>query len=228
MMNLALMRLIDQQFLETPFYGVRQLTRHQQNEGHAVNEKRIRRLMRLMRLMPIYQKPDTSRPAEVHKTCPYLLGGLRVERPNQVWCADITYLPMRKGFLDLVAIMDWLLLSVSCKTPSKLTQSPQCADPRRSIDEPQAATVYSTTALPTTASSEAPSSASALTLVPGMISNSGSKLPIIPASCPSTERLPSTVTFPAPTIASNVSAPDITLLRSLRFRVRLSWASAAV
>jgi len=67
-----------------------------------VNYKRIRRLMRLMRLMPIYQKPDTSKPAKRHKTYPYLLGGLRVERPNQVWCADITYLPMRRGFLYLV------------------------------------------------------------------------------------------------------------------------------
>ena len=71
-----------------------------------MNVKRIRRLMRLMRLMPIYQKPNTSKPAKGHKTYPYLLGGLRVDRPNQVWCADITYLPMRRGFLYLVAIMD--------------------------------------------------------------------------------------------------------------------------
>ena len=106
-MNLDLMLLIDKQFLDTPFYGVRQMTWHLQNEGHAVNQKRIRRLMRLMRLMPIYQKPDTSKPARGHKTYPYLLGGMRVERPNHVWCADITYIPMRKGFLYLVAIMDW-------------------------------------------------------------------------------------------------------------------------
>jgi putative transposase len=99
-MNLALMRLIDHQFLETPFYGVRQMRWHLQNEAHAVNQKRIRRLTRLMRLMPIYQKPDTSRPAKGHKTYPYLLGGLRVERPNQVWCADITYLPMRSDGVD--------------------------------------------------------------------------------------------------------------------------------
>jgi len=106
-MNLALMRRIDAQFLETPFYGVRQMTWHLRNDGNAVNEKRIRRLMRLMGLMPIYQKPNTSRPSKGHKTYPYLLKGLRVERPNQVWASDITYLPMRRGFLYLVAIMDW-------------------------------------------------------------------------------------------------------------------------
>jgi len=106
-LNLSLMRLIDKQFLEAPFYGVRQMTWHLRNDGHLVNEKRIRRLMRLMGLMPIYQKPNTSRPAKGHKIYPYLLRELRVGRPNQVWCADITYLPMRRGFLYLVAIMDW-------------------------------------------------------------------------------------------------------------------------
>ena len=106
-MNLSLMLQIDRQFLETPFYGVRQMTWHLRNEGHLVNEKRIRRLMRLMGLMPIYQKPNTSKAAKGHKIYPYLLRGLRVDRPNQVWCADITYLPMRRGFLYLVAIMDW-------------------------------------------------------------------------------------------------------------------------
>ncbi len=105
--NLVLMHLIDEQFLETPFYGVRQMTWHLRAQGHLVNEKRIRRLMRLMGLMPIYQHPNTSRPCPQHKTYPYLLRGLRVDRPNQVWCADITYIPMRRGFLYLVAIMDW-------------------------------------------------------------------------------------------------------------------------
>ena len=106
-LNLMLMRQIDEQFLETPFFGVRQMTWHLRNEGHSVNEKRIRRLMRLMGLMPIYQKPNTSKAAKGHKTYPYLLKGLRVTRPNQVWASDITYIPMRRGFLYLAAIIDW-------------------------------------------------------------------------------------------------------------------------
>jgi putative transposase len=106
-LNLALMLLIDKQFLETPFYGVQQMAWHLRNQGFSVNVKRVRRLMRLMGLMPIYQKPNTSRPAKGHKTYPYLLRGLRVDRPNQVWSADITYLPMKRGFLYLIAIMDW-------------------------------------------------------------------------------------------------------------------------
>lgn len=127
-MNLALMLLIDKQFLETPFYGVQQMTWHLQNEGHAVNVKRIRRLMRLMRLMPIFQRPDTSRPAKGHKTYPYLLGGLRVERPNQVWCADITYLPMRRGFLYLVAIMDWFTRKVLAWRISNTLEADFCVE----------------------------------------------------------------------------------------------------
>lgn len=105
--NLDLMRQIDRQFLETPFYGVRQMTWHLRHEGHVVNEKRVRRLMRLMNLTPIYRKPNTSRPTKGARRFPYLLRGLRIDRPDQVWCADITYLPMRRGFLYLVAIMDW-------------------------------------------------------------------------------------------------------------------------
>ncbi|WP_245501494.1 IS3 family transposase [Mesorhizobium sp. M2A.F.Ca.ET.067.02.1.1] len=127
-MNLALMLLIDKQFLDTPFYGVQQMTWHLRNEGHAVNVKRIRRLMRLMCLMPIFQKPDTSRPAKGHKTYPYLLGGLRVERPNQVWCADITYLPMRRGFLYLVAIMDWFTRKVLAWRISNTLEADFCVE----------------------------------------------------------------------------------------------------
>lgn len=86
------MRLIDKQFLETPFYGVRQMTWPLRNEGHLVNEKRIRRLMYLMGLMPIYATTSTSKTAKGHKIYPYPLRSLRVNRPNQVWFADITYL----------------------------------------------------------------------------------------------------------------------------------------
>jgi putative transposase len=89
-MKLDLMRLIDKQFLETLFYGVLQMTWHLRNDDHVVNEKRIRRLMPLMGLMPIYQKPNTSKAAKGHKIYPYLLRGLRVDRPSQVWCSDIT------------------------------------------------------------------------------------------------------------------------------------------
>ena len=105
--NLALMTEIDRQFLDKPFYGAQQMTWHLRARGHHVNIKRVRRLMRLMGLMPIYQKPRTSIPAKGHKTYPYLLRGLSINRPNQVWCADITYIPLAKGFLYLVAIMDW-------------------------------------------------------------------------------------------------------------------------
>jgi putative transposase len=127
-MNLDLMLLVDKQFLETPFYGFRQMTWHLQNEGHAVNETRIRRLMRLIRLMPISQKPNASRPAKGHKTCPCLLGGLRIDRPNQVWCADITYLPMRKGFLHLAAIMDWFTRKVLAWRISNTLEAEFCVE----------------------------------------------------------------------------------------------------
>ncbi len=105
--NLELMRQIDKQHLETPWYGARQLARHFRREGYCVSRKRISRLMRQMNLCAIYQKPNTSKPHPQHKIYPYLLRGLKIDRPNQVWCTDITYIPMRRGFLYLVAIMDW-------------------------------------------------------------------------------------------------------------------------
>ena len=126
--NLTLMRVIDKQFLDTPFYGVRQMTWHLRNDGHPVNEKRIRRLMRLMGLMPIYQTPNTSKPAKGHKTYPYLLRGLRVDRPGQVWCADITYIPMRRGFLYLVAIMDWFTRKVLAWRISNTQEADFCVE----------------------------------------------------------------------------------------------------
>ena len=106
-LNLTLMRLIDEQFLETPYYGARQMARHLRRQGYKVNRKRAHRLMQKMGLMAIYQKPNTSKPHPEHKVYPYLLRSLDISEPNQVWCADVCYIPMRKGFLYLVAVMDW-------------------------------------------------------------------------------------------------------------------------
>ncbi len=105
--NLALMRLIDVQYLETPWYGSRQMARHFRRDGHEVGRKRVRRLMAMMGLVPIYQRPRTTVPNSEHRVWPYLLRGMVIDRPNQVWCTDITYIPMRRGFLYLVAVMDW-------------------------------------------------------------------------------------------------------------------------
>jgi putative transposase len=106
-LNLALMRLIDEVFLETPWYGSRQMARHLRRQGDTVGRKRVRRLMARMGLAAIYQQPRTTVRYPEHRTYPYLLRGLRIERPDQVWCSDITYIPMRRGFLSLVAVMDW-------------------------------------------------------------------------------------------------------------------------
>ena len=105
--TLRLMRLIDEQFLETPWYGSRQMARHLRRNGWYVGRHRVRRLMGKMGLAPIYQRPKTSEPHPQHRIWPYLLRHLTIDRPNQVWCADVTYIPMRRGFLYLVAIMDW-------------------------------------------------------------------------------------------------------------------------
>jgi putative transposase len=110
--NLELMRRIDEQFLETPWYGSRQMARHLRRQGYSVCRKRIRRLMRQMGLVAIYQAPRTSRPHPDHQVYPYLLRGLSIDQPNQVWCADITYIPMFRGFLYLVAVMDWFARAV--------------------------------------------------------------------------------------------------------------------
>jgi len=105
--TLALMRVIDAAFLDMPWYGSRQMVRHLRRIGHDVGRRRVRRLMAKMGLSPIYQRPRTSDPHPSHRIYPYLLRKLAIERPNHVWCADITYIPMRRGFLYLVAIMDW-------------------------------------------------------------------------------------------------------------------------
>jgi putative transposase len=101
------MRGIDEQFLATPWYGSRQMARHLRRQGYVVGRKRVRRLMAKMGLAAVYQRPRTTVPHPEHKIWPYLLRNLAIDRPNQVWCADITYIPMRRGFLYLVAVMDW-------------------------------------------------------------------------------------------------------------------------
>lgn len=101
------MKLIDGQYLATPFYGPRRMSAWLKKQGHQVNRKHVRRLMRIMGLKAIYRRPRTSKPAPGHKIYPYLLSGVEITRPNQVWAADITYIPMARGFLYLVAIIDW-------------------------------------------------------------------------------------------------------------------------
>jgi len=105
--DLAVMKLIDQQYLATPFYGSRRMTVWLQRQGRPMSRKRVQRLMRTMGLRAIFRRPRTSQPAAGHKVYLYLLGGMEITRPNQVWAADITYIPMARGFLYLVAIMDW-------------------------------------------------------------------------------------------------------------------------
>ncbi len=106
-LDLELMRLMDQQYLKTPFYGVRRFTDWLCDEGHPVGFKRVRRLMRTVGIEAIYPKPRLSRPAPEQRIYPYLLRQLVIGRPNQVWCADITYIRMWRGFAYLVAVMDW-------------------------------------------------------------------------------------------------------------------------
>ena len=105
--NLRLMRLLDEQYTRTPFYGVRRMLVWLRDVGYRVNPKRIRRLMRLMGLEPIYPKPRLSQNVLGHKIYPYLLRGVLIERANQVWSSDITYVRLRHGFVYLVAVMDW-------------------------------------------------------------------------------------------------------------------------
>jgi putative transposase len=110
--DLAIMALIDRHYLARPYYGSRRMAAWLATQGHRVNRKRVQRLMRLLGLAAIYQRPNTSKPAAAHKIYPYLLRGLAIERVNQVWCSDVTYIPMAKGFVYLVVIMDWVSRAV--------------------------------------------------------------------------------------------------------------------
>ena len=124
--QLELMALIDRQYLRAPFYGARRLAAWLGTQGHTVNRKRVKRLMQLMGLAAIYQRPRTSQPAPEHRIYPYLLRGLVIERINQVWAADICYIPMARGFLYLVAVMDWVSRYVLAWRLSNLLDTSFC------------------------------------------------------------------------------------------------------
>lgn len=104
--NLYVMRLLDEQYFKTPFYGVRKLRVWLQSLGYMISRKKVKRLMGLMGWQTIYRRPNTSKPNTAHKVYPYLLRGLDINRRNQVWATDITYVPMRKGFMYLCAVID--------------------------------------------------------------------------------------------------------------------------
>jgi len=105
--NLEIMRLIDEKYTKHPFYGSRKFIPYLEEHGFSVNKKRVLRLMRLMGISPIYPKPNLSKPAQGHRIYPYLLGGLPIVGPNQVWSTDITYIPIKGGFVYLTAVIDW-------------------------------------------------------------------------------------------------------------------------
>ena len=133
--DLAVMRRMDELYLAHPFYGSRRMAAALRREGWAMNRKRVRRLMRLMGLWAIYQKPNTSQQHPEHKVYPYLLRGLTIDRPNQVWCADITYIPMAKGFVYLVAVMDWFSRRVLAWRVSITMETDFCVEALREAME---------------------------------------------------------------------------------------------
>lgn len=124
--NLALMRLLDEQYTRCPFYGVRRMTAWLQSQGHGVNEKRVRRLLRKMGLWAVYPKPRLSQPTLGAQVYPYLLRGVCVERVNQVWSTDITYIRLLAGFVYLVAIIDWCSRYVLAWEVSNTLESSFC------------------------------------------------------------------------------------------------------
>jgi putative transposase len=126
--DLRLMELIDRQYLACPFYGSRRMAAWLATQGFAVKRKRVQRLMRLMGLVAIYQRPNTSKAAPEHTKYPYLLGGLTIDRVNQVWCSDITYIPLARGFIYLVAIMDWHSRAVLAWRISNTLHADFCVD----------------------------------------------------------------------------------------------------
>lgn len=127
-LNLELMRCIDELYTEWPFYGSRKVTEEMIKMGYIVNRKRIQRLMRIMGLEVIYPKPNLSKPDLSHRKYPYLLRGVKIDSVNQVWSTDITYIPMKNGFLYLTAVMDWFTRYVLTWRLSNSLESRFCID----------------------------------------------------------------------------------------------------
>jgi len=133
--DLAVMRRIDELHLAWPFYGSRRMAAVLRREGWEVNRKRAKRLMRAMAIEAIYQKPNISKGHPDHKVYPYLLRGLSIDRPSQVWCADITYISMAKGFVYLVAVMDWFSRRVLSWRVSITMETDFCVEALREAAE---------------------------------------------------------------------------------------------
>jgi putative transposase len=126
--DLQIMRLIDEQYLKTPCWGSRSMRNFLNRKGYKINRKKVQRLMRLMGLEAIYPKPRTSRPHPQHKVYPYLLKNLAIDRPNQVWSSDITYIPISRGHMYLVAVMDWYSRKVLSWAVSNTLDADFCVD----------------------------------------------------------------------------------------------------
>jgi len=126
--DIDIMRMIDQQYTRTPFYGVERMTERLHRDGVIIGHNRVRRLLRMMGLMAVYPGKKTSRKHPEHKIYPYLLRGVPIERVNQVWSADITYIRMNKGFVYLVAIIDWFSRYVLAWSVSISLDSQFCVD----------------------------------------------------------------------------------------------------
>ncbi len=122
------MYLIDKQRLNTPYYGSRKMRVHLERQGYRINRKRVQRLMRTMGIQAVYPRPRTSIPGDGHKIYPYLLNGLKIDRPNQVWATDISYIPLAKGFMYLVAIIDWYSRKVLSWRVSNTLDTNFCID----------------------------------------------------------------------------------------------------
>lgn len=140
-----LMRFLDEQYLATPFYGSRRMTREARKKGFPVNRKRVRRLMAKMGISAVYPRPRTSKPHPEHRVYPYLLRGLTIDRPGRVWCADVTYIPMRRGFMYLMAIMDWYSRRVLSWRLSNTLDADFCTEAlREALDRYGAPEIFNT------------------------------------------------------------------------------------